>query len=318
MISPRAPSVGEATPRRRAGADLVARLSRRHPVDVDAEVEHVSARVAVGGDEVLDERAGVVAAHEAVVPPVLLRRSRRVAAVHLELPVERLLGWIPEPHAADQHLRAGAAGVVERVGQQTQSVRAAGAVVDDARPGRRRTAHRGCAHGGADDGDRTLGAGLEGAVTGQLAEGVATEHGDQSREARPEPIHLLVERDLHHLEVEGQGTRRDPDRDPTREPGGEPGDLLGHQRQRPEGQEHRARRAPPGAHRLEQPARHLQRVGGVPGEASVVLARQHAVEAHVGGQRGLGPKLLHDACGVEPVVRVEPHRHGVRAHRAGG
>ena len=79
-----------------------------------------------------------------------------------------------------------------------------------------------------------------------------------------------------------------PDRDPTREAGGQPGDLLGDQRHRSERQEHRARRAPPGAHRLEQPARHLQRVGRVPGEAPVVLARHHAVEAHVGGQRGLG------------------------------
>ena len=29
-------------------------------------------------------------------------------------------------------------------------------------------------------------------------------------------------------------------------------------------------------------------------------------------------ELLDDARGVELVVRVEPHRHGVRAHRAGG
>jgi hypothetical protein len=67
--------------------------------------------------------------------------------------------------------------------------------------------------------------------------------------------------------------------DPPREPGGEPRDLLGYERGRAQREEQGARCGPAGRHRLERPTGRLHRVGEVAGEAAVVFARHHAVEA---------------------------------------
>ena len=69
---------------------------------------------------------------------------------------------------------------------------------------------------------------------------------------------------------------------------------------------------PSRGHRLQAPARRLQRVRQVAGEPAVVLARHHAVEPRVCGERRLRAKLGDDRGGVEAVVRVEPQRHRSR------
>ena len=58
----------------------------------------------------------------------------------------------------------------------------------------------------------------------------------------------------------------------------EPRGLLDHERGRPEQQQQRARRRPPGRHRVERESRGLQRVREVAREPAVVLARHHPVE----------------------------------------
>ena len=183
----------------------------------------------------------------------------------------------------------------------------------------RPTAHgrQRCAHGGADDGDRTLGTGLEGAGHGQVTEVGAAEHGDQSR--RPdEPVHLLVERDVHHLEVERQGNQR-PDRRPSRNRAASQA-LFGDQRHgRGAGASGTAHHPCPS---LEQPSGHLHGLGEYPAKpwCSLVITPSKPDGGGQAACRGFAREPVARARGVEPIVRVELaiDGEGGPAHGAGG
>src|SRR5215207_1895674 len=77
--------------------DLLAGHRRAHPGHVDAQVQAGRTRRLERGPEVGGQLRGVVAAQEAVVPPVLLGGGRRVRAVDLGLAVERLPGRVAQP-----------------------------------------------------------------------------------------------------------------------------------------------------------------------------------------------------------------------------
>ena len=72
---------------------------------------------------------------------------------------------------------------------------------------------------------------------------------------------------------------------------------------------------------LQDEGSHLQRLRHVAGEAAMVLARHHPVEAASEGEAGLVAQLGHDGPGVEFVVRVEAEGDGARGEgcrRIGG
>jgi hypothetical protein len=153
-----------------------------------------------------------------------------------------------------------------------------------------------------------LGARLDRRVVGQLVRIRAAQHADQrvqpGGEARAEVVHV----EAHHREVVGERAGGDAESDPAGEARRQPRRLLGHERGRPQREQQRARRRPARRHRLEAPARLLERVGEVAGEAAVVLAGHDAVEAVVGGERGLGPQLVDDRRRRQVVVGVHPQR----------
>ena len=96
----------------------------------------------------------------------------------------------------------------------------------------------------------------------------------------------------------------------------EPRDLLGDHRRRPQGEQKRARRRPARRHRLETPARDLERVREVAGEAAVVLGGHHAVESVLGAERGLRRAAPRRSSGAaQVVVRVQPQRDRPRRER---
>ena len=76
-----------------------------------------------------------------------------------------------------------------------------------------------------------------------------------------------------------------------------------------------ARPRPIPGHRAEAPARGLQRVRQVAGEAVVVLARHHPVEAVLGAEHRLGDELVDDRGRGEVGVGVEPQRHRAACER---
>ena len=160
-----------------------------------------------------------------------------------------------------------------------------------------------------------------GRIVGERAGGAAVEDARQFLEAGGEARRERVHRHVHDLEVGGQRTRGHAQPDPTGEARGQPRDLLGHERRWSQRQQQRRGRRPRVRGRLEAPARGLQRIGQVPVEPAVVLARHHAVEAVPLGQRGLGAHLVDDGDRAEVVVRVEAQRHRPgrerRAHRSG-
>ena len=111
-------SVGSGRPDR--AEDLVAQagdlLPRRLGRDtgyLDPEVQGVAARAIEGVEQTGHDRVGRGGVDQLVAAPVLHRRRRRVAAVHVDLVVQPFARWFPDPRAADEHAGGGAAvGVI--------------------------------------------------------------------------------------------------------------------------------------------------------------------------------------------------------------
>ena len=95
----------------------------------------------------------------------------------------------------------------------------------------------------------------------------------------------------------------------------EPRDLLSNESGGTQRQQERGRRGPARRVLLQDEGGHLQRLGHVAGEAAVVLARHHPVEAAAQREAGLAAELADDGVGGQLVVRIEPDGDRTRCER---
>ncbi len=107
----------------------------------------------------------------------------------------------------------------------------------------------------------------------------------------------------------GRAPAATPTPDPARMPGGQPGHLLGHQGGGPEREQQWAGGGPSVGGRVQDEAGHLQRVGQVAGEPTVVLTGHDAHEPCLDGQDCLAAQLVHHGGRFQIVVGIEAKRH---------
>jgi len=175
----------------------------------------------------------------------------------------------------------------------------------------------GGAHCCAQHRDRFGRASPERGITAERTKVDAAQHRDHAREIGFEPRDRIVEVEIHHVEVECERARGHAEADPPGMPGRQPRDLLGDQRSRTQRQQHGAGRDPHAFGRVEEEASGLDRIREIAGEATVMLAHHHAVEASSFRGACLRTQLLHHVWCRQLVVWVEPERHRPRRERFG-
>ncbi len=266
-----------------------------------------------GGGEALRHFARVVGGDRLIRAERVRRRG--VALVDGSLALDQRGGQTAQPHPADEDLRARTSCLPEGARQAGEPRRCRHPFHQDARAAPGRPDGGGHRDGRAEHGDRRSSAGEQGGVPLEPAQVLAAEHGDEPRKLRLEALDRVGLADAGRLEVQWQRARGHPETYPTGVTGLQPRHLLRHERSGPEWEQEWRRGGPPRRVLGQDEGRHLQRLGHVPGEATVVLAGHDPVEAAVEGETGLRAELADDVVGGKFVVRVQPDGDRSRGER---